>query len=145
MENNIIFIKVPEHLGTEINGFFLNPDIPLPVEKSENMENGSLKDLSWEMIISAMLKILAYNRDFEHTDYYRQFINAVKPDLVYQLTDAGIVKAKQNDFKTAEEIFLAVEGLDPDNIINLINLALIYEQQGNKIKENQSSEADVFF
>ena len=145
MENNIIFIRVPEHLGTEINGFFLNPEIPLPVEKSENMENGSLKDLSWEMIISAMLKILAYNRDFEHTDYYRQFVNAVKPDLVYQLTDAGIVKAKQNDFKTAEEIFLAVEGLDSDNIINLINLALIYEQQGNKIKENQSSEADVFF
>ena len=145
MENNIIFIKLPEHLGTEINGFYINPEIPLPVEKSEKMEEGSLEDLSWEMIVSAMLKILAHNREFEHIEYYREFINAVKPDLIYQLTDAGIVKARQNDFETAEEIFLAIEGLESDNIINLINLALIYEQQGEKIKDNNPSKADKYF
>ncbi len=145
MENNIIFIKIPEHLGTEINGFFINPEIPLPVEKSDKMDEGSLEDLSWEMIVSAMLKILAHNRDFEHIDYYREFIHAVKPDLIYQLTDAGIVKARQNEFTTAEEIFLAIEGLESDNIINLINLALIYEQQGEKIRENEPVKADDFF
>ena len=145
MENNIIFIRIPEHLGTEINGFFINPEIPLPVEKSETTEKGSLEDLSWEMIVSAMLKILAHNRDFEHIDYYKEFVTAVKPDLIYQLTDAGIVKARQNEFKTAEEIFLAVEGLESDNIINLINLALIYEQQGQKLKENNPVKADGFF
>ncbi len=145
MEKNIIFIRIPEHLGTEINGFFINPEIPLPVEKSEKMNEGSLEDLSWEMIISAMLKILAYNRDFEHIEYYREFITAVKPDLVYQLTDAGIVKARQNDFETAEEIFLAIEGLDEDNVINLINLALIYEQQGEKIRESNPGDSDKFF
>ena len=145
LEKNIIFIRLPEHLGTEINGFYVNPEIPLPVEKSEKMEEGSLKDLSWEMIVSAMLKILAHDREFEHIEYYRAFVNAVKPDLIYQLTDAGIVKARQNDFVTAEEIFLAIEGLDSDNIINLINLALIYEQQGEKIKDRNPSESDEYF
>ena len=132
-------------MGTEINGFYINPEIPLPVEKSEQMEKGSLEDLSWEMIVSAMLKILAHNRDHEHIDYYRQFIAAVKPDLVYQLTDAGIVKAKQNEFETAEEIFLAIEGLESDNVPNLINLALIYDQQGQKLKENSPSDGEAFF
>ncbi len=145
MENNIIFIRIPEHLGTEINGFYINPEIPLPVEKTEKMDKGSLEDLSWEMIVSAMLKILAHNRDFEHVEYYRNFIYAVKPDLIYQLTDAGIVKAKQADFETAQEIFLAIEGLEPDNITNLVNLALLYEQQGKNKDDKDHSDADKFF
>ncbi len=132
-------------MATEINGFKIDPGIPLPVEKTDNMNKGSLEDLSWEMIIAAMLKIIAYNREFEHIEYYRQFINAVKPDLVYQLTDAGIVKANQNDFATAEEIFLAVEGLEFDNVPNLVNLALIYEEQGRKNKENNPQKSESFF
>ncbi len=124
--NEIIFIKIPEKFAAgyqPINGFMIDPEIPLPVEKTESIEKGSLDDLSWEKIIAAMLKILAFHRDFRHLDYYRNFILAVKPELSCQLIDAGVEKAKNSDFTTAEEIFLAVEGLEPDNVTNFINMA----------------------
>ena len=57
-----------------INGFTVDPAVPLPVEKLPGKDDYDPNDLSWEMIIAAMLKILAYDRDYEHTEYYRQFI-----------------------------------------------------------------------
>lgn len=131
--NNIVFVKIPEKFASDINGFRIDTNIPLPIEKTQNMENGSLEDLSWEQIIAAMLKILAFHRDFHHIDYYRNFIIAIRPELLEQLIDAGIEKARSKNFTVAEEIFLAVEGLEPDNIVNLINMALLYEHKASSV------------
>ncbi|MBR4437313.1 MAG: hypothetical protein IKS89_06320, partial [Spirochaetales bacterium] len=81
MDDSIIFINLTEDMKRDINGFTVDPAVPLPVEKLAGKDKFDPSDLSWEMIIAAMLKILAYDRDFKHTDYYRQFIKAVKPDL----------------------------------------------------------------
>ncbi len=142
--NEIVFIKIPEKLAEEINGFKIDPEIPLPVEKSESMEKGSLADLSWEKIIAAMLKILAFHRDFQYIDYYRRFIAAIKPELKEQLIDVGVEKAKSNDFTTAEEIFLAVEGLEPENITNIINMALLYEHRASVLSEKNPAESNKY-
>lgn len=139
--NDIIFIRIPDKFAAGINGFNIDPSIPLPVEKNAALENGSLEDLTWEKIIAAMLKILAFNRDFQHLDYYRKFIAAVKPELSGQLIDAGVEKARNNDFSTAEEIFLAVEGLEPDNITNYINMALLYEHRAHVLEDSDSIES----
>ncbi|MCL2481545.1 MAG: hypothetical protein FWF38_07525, partial [Spirochaetaceae bacterium] len=143
--NEIVFIKIPEKLAGEINGFNIDPEIPLPIEKDESIEKGSLAELSWEKIIAAMLQILAFHRDFQHINYYREFISAVKPELKEQLIDTGVEKARNNDFSTAEEIFLAVEGLEPDNTINIINMALLYEHKASLLSENDSAESNKFF
>jgi len=143
--NEIVFIKIPEKLAGEINGFNIDPEIPLPIEKDESIEKGSLAELSWEKIIAAMLQILAFHRDFQHINYYREFISAVKPELKEQLIDTGVEKARNNDFSTAEEIFLAVEGLDPDNTINIINMALLYEHKASLLSESDSAESNKFF
>ena len=136
MDNNIIFIKIREDMKREINGFMVNPDIPLPVEKLAGKENFDMSDLSWEMIIAAMLKILAYDRDFEHAPYYRQFVKAVKPDLFKEMTQVGIYKAGNKDFAIAEELFMALEGLEPDDIPNMLNLARVYEEHAKSLKES---------
>ncbi|MCL2294737.1 MAG: tetratricopeptide repeat protein [Spirochaetes bacterium] len=142
--NELVFIKIPEKLAGEINGFNIDPQIPLPVEKDQSIENGSLADLSWEKIIVAMLKILAFHRDYQFIDYYRKFIFAVKPELKEQLIDAGVEKARNNDFTTAEEIFLAVEGLEPENIINIINMALLYEHKASLLTDTNSAESNKY-
>ena len=142
--NEIVFIKIPEKLAGEINGFNIDHEIPLPIEKDDSIANGSLADLSWEKIIAAMLKILAFHRDFQYIDYYRKFIAAVKPELTEQLIDAGVEKARSNDFATAEEIFLAVEGLEPDNTINIINMALFYEHKASLLSDKNNSESNKY-
>ena len=143
--NEIVFIKIPEKLAGEINGFNIDPEIPLPIEKDESIEKGSLAELSWEKIIAAMLQILAFHRDFQHINYYREFISAVKPELKEQLIDTGVEKARNNDFSTAEEIFLAVEGLDPENAINIINMALLYEHKASLLSETNQTESNKYF
>ena len=116
MDDSIIFIKLRDDMKRDINGFTVDPAVPLPVEKRTGQDNYDPNDLSWEMIIAAMLKIMAYDRDFEHIDYYRQFIKAVKPDLFKEMTQVGIFKAGNKDFAIAEEIFMALEGLNPDQL-----------------------------
>jgi tetratricopeptide (TPR) repeat protein len=142
--NDIVFIKIPEKLAGEINGFNIDPEIPLPVEKDESIEKGSLAELSWEKIFAAMLQILAFHRDFKHLDYYRRFIAAVKPELSEQLIDSGVEKAKNNDLTTAEEIFLAVEGLEPDNTTNIINMALLYEHKASLLSDKNSTDSNNY-
>ena len=136
MDDSIIFINLTEDMKRDINGFTVDPAVPLPVEKLAGKDKFNPGDLSWEMIIAAMLKILAYDRDFKHTDYYRQFIKAVKPDLFKEMTQVGIFKAGNKDFAIAEEIFLALEGLEPDNIPNMLNLARVYEEHAKNFRES---------
>lgn len=142
MDENIFFIKINEDIDREINGFVIDPDIPLPAEKLAGKDNFDPADLSWEMIISGMLKILAYERDFEYADYYRKFVAAVKPDLFREMTQVAIYKAGNKNFDIAEEMFLALEGLKPENIPNLLNLAKLFEARAKSAAESGDKEGE---
>lgn len=128
---NILYISIPEELNESIGDFHIDPSIMLPVEVPENQskEEWDSTDLSWEMIISAMLKILAYQPDHEDSDYYKQFVLAVRPDIIADLTNSAAIKAQDKEFDLAEEIFMALCGLANSNMVLKLNLALLYEQR----------------
>ncbi len=125
---NIYYIEVPDHLSEAAGDIPLDTGKKLPVEYPPDADPRDQSALSWEMIIAGMLKILAYDPDHEDADYYRRFIAKAKPDLVNELTETGVMKAKNSDFAIAEEIFLALRGLLPGNPLPILNLALLYEQ-----------------
>ena len=142
----ISYISLPEDAEREIGGFSLSPDIPLPVEPPPGQEDFHLDNLSWEMIVSAMLKIFAYRPDHEHADYYREFIHTVQPNLVAEMTKTGIVKAKQKDFGVAEEIFRSLVNLSPEHESSYVNLALVMEQQGEQHEQHyRQEEAEAYY
>lgn len=143
----LYYLQVPPELAREVGTFRIDPAIPLPVEarwsggRADAVPN--LEDLSWEQIIAAMLKIMAWERD--HTDfaYFREFILAVRPEVWQELSATGIVKAQAKDFGLAEEIFLALEGLDPTHPRTLLNLALLYDDEAEALSQRGlSAEAD---
>ncbi len=125
---NIVYISIPEQLKRSIGEFEIDPTVLLPVEIPPGEEELQLYNLSWEMIIAAMLKILAYDPNHEQIDYYRTFIKTIKPSIVEELTSTAILKAKNQDYDLAEEIFNALSNLNPDEVLNCVNLALVYEQ-----------------
>ena len=137
---SIIYISLPEGTEKTIGEFQLDPDILLPVEVAGGFDQWDPQDLRWEQIISAMLKILAYDDDHEQAEYYRSFILAARPDLVDELSETGIIKARNQDFEIAEEIFRALRGLLPDNPRPRLNLALLYEQRGAQAKAIEDDE-----
>ena len=113
------YVSLPKSM--KIGNFHIRPDIMLPIEPGGG-------ELSWEMIVSGMLKVLAHFPEHEHADYYRSFVFAIEPDIARTLSSAGIVKAQNRDWELAEELFLALVGLEPNNPRALLNLALMYDQ-----------------
>lgn len=139
--SNIIYISVPAEIEHSIGDFKINPDIMLPVEVTGDVESYDVQDLTWEQIIAAMLKILAHEPDHDDVEYFRDFVRAARPDIVDELTQTAVIKARNNDFEIAEEIFLALAGLQPGTQRPLINLALLYEQRSVYAANSGDEEA----
>jgi tetratricopeptide (TPR) repeat protein len=140
---NIVYISIPEEFIGTIGDFEINPSILLPVELPPGDTSYQMENLSWEMIVSAMLKILSSSNEDKNIDYYRNFVLAVRPGITEELTEAAIFKAKNQDYDLAEEMFLALVGLAPENSRFQINLALFYEQRAEayaKIKNSVFQE-----
>ena len=129
--SNILYISIPEQFERTIGDFEIDSSILLPVELPAGQEQWDLEDLSWEMIIAAMLKILAYDPSSENAEYYRQFVLAVKPNVAEELTVSAIEKAERKDFEVAEEIFKALCNLYPTRPEYLLNLAMVYENHAS--------------
>ncbi len=126
---SIVYISLPESLTKNIGSFKINPEIMLPAELGEEPSADELSKLGWEMILAGMLKILAFDPHNEHSDYYRSFVLAVKPEIMEELSQTGILKAKNKDWDLAEELFLALTGLQPGDPRATLNLALMYDQR----------------
>lgn len=137
---NILYISIPEDFSEKIGDFEIDPKVMLPVEPPENNPDWDASELSWEMIVSAMLKILAYQPDHEEIDYFRKFVIAVRPGIVTELTNSAVIKAQDKDFDLAEEIFLVLCGLDNTNPVLRLNLTLLYEQRWENAKATENKE-----
>ena len=125
---SVVFISLPEGLKEQIGDFQIDPSILIPVELLPGQETWEAKNLSWEMIIAAMLKILVYAPDHEHVEYYRHFVLAAKPSIIDDLSESGIAKAMSRDFEVAEEVFKALISLNEKDVHSLLNLALVYDE-----------------
>lgn len=143
--DKIVYISIPEDSRQVIDGFTMEPKILIPVEIPENSESWTLENLSWEMIVSAMLKIFAYDPTHKDISYYRDFINVVQPNLVAELTKTGVIKAEAKEFALAEEIFLALHNLAPEEDKTFLNLAFVYEEESDMYNQSGDSvQADYF-
>ncbi|MBN2625421.1 MAG: tetratricopeptide repeat protein [Spirochaetales bacterium] len=127
MRKRILFISLPERLAGQIEGFTLDPSIPLPVEVTD--EDWDIARLEWPAIVSGILHVLRSDGDHEEADYYRRLIKTVRPDIVDTLLSVGELKTNQGDFSFAEEIFLSLAALEPDKGIHRSNLALFYRKR----------------
>lgn len=137
---NILYISIPESLATEIGDFEVDPSILLPVETTGTPDDWNTKELTWEQIVAGMLKVLAYDQENENRPYYREFVLAVRPNLIDELTETAIMKARNRDFDVAEEIFLALRGLQPEEPKATLNLALLYEERADAYEQIGNEE-----
>lgn len=124
------YISLPDDFDYQVAEFKVDPAVALPIELEPEAAAVTPDDLTWDATIAAMLKILAYQPQHRDAAYYRRFIRAAKPAVKEELTEAGIIKAHNGDFTLAEELFLALTGLNPDDVGTTLNLAFAYEEHG---------------
>ena len=138
----IAYISLPEDFDYEFAEFRVDPSVALPVELEPDVTAVSAEDLTWDATIAAMLKVLAYHPHHGDAAYFRRFIRAAKPTVAAELTEAGIIKAHNGDFALAEELFLALTGLNPDDTSAGLNLAFAYEQHADAAERTASEETN---
>ncbi len=137
---HIAYVSLPQDFDYRVGELAVEPDIALPIEVEPNARAVSPDDLTWDATIAAMLKILAYQPRHRDADYYRRFILAAKPAIKHELTEAGIIKAHNGDYLLAEELFLALTGLYPEDIGTALNLAFAYEEHAGAAQRGDEQE-----
>ncbi|MDR2729429.1 MAG: tetratricopeptide repeat protein [Treponema sp.] len=160
-DGNIVFISVPESLHEQLiasdtpgNEFKIKAGIPVPVEIQPNGEQSNLNDLSREMIISGMLRVIEKgyrNNDPEWVvkpdwiEYYRGFIPVLRPNIMGELNEAAFIKAHNEDFDSALDIINLLEALFPFSPVIRLNRALILEEKAFLYrKSGRSGEQEAF-
>jgi len=119
-------------MGRQINGFTIDPVRRLPVQLPDGKTSfdGS-SEITIEMIISGMLKIIAWQPENPNYEYYRAFVLAAQPDAVEQLNLAAIAQEKQGNLEFSEELFTTVCHLAPQSA-TFINLATLFSERAAK-------------
>jgi len=138
LPSNIGFIELPAGMARTIGSFTVDPAVPLPVELGGDASE--VANLSWEMLVAGMLRLLAYDPANAHANYYRGFVLAVKPEIFSELSETGILKARNGDLDVAEEIFKALGGLAPEAPEPLLNLAILYEDKAEALERADKEE-----
>ncbi|MDR2029210.1 MAG: tetratricopeptide repeat protein [Treponema sp.] len=159
-QNRIVFLSVPESLRGQIetpdhahshspgeepeDAFTIDPAIPIPVELAPGETTLDVEELSWEMILSGMIRVIGENPNHEDAGYYRRFVLSVRPDILGEFTEVAILKARNGDYGMAQEILAALRGLFPQSPVVLLDQALVLEIQADALEQagrEQDAEA----
>src|SRR5574344_3137304 len=130
--DSVYFINIPENFELSKAALKIEKSIPLPVQKKDKDAPGNfnMEELAPEQILAGILTVLAYDHHSEHLDYYRSIIKQARPGIENELTEAAILKTKNEDWDLAEELFLTLKGLLPDDPAVTLNTALFLDQIG---------------
>jgi len=144
---SVYYINIPENFKFSANAMHIDPSIPLPVQKKDSDAPGSfnMAELTAEQVLSGLLTVMAYDPNNKNILYYRSIMKEARPDLKKELTEAAILKAKNEDFELAEEIFLALRGFDPEDMVTVLNTALFFDQRADSYRRSQLfDDADAY-
>ena len=145
--DSVYFIDIPEGFTLSDKAFHLDTSIPLPVQKKAEDAPGTfdMKSLTEEQILAGLLTIMAYDSKNEHILYYRSILKHARPNLKKELGEAAILKAKNEDFELAEEIFRALHGYDPEDMTIVLNMALFFDQRADSYRRSGlHDDADAY-
>ena len=146
---SVYFVNLPENFSLSEKALQLDKSIPLPVQKKDSAPDApgsfNMEELSGEQVLAGILTVLAYDRNNQHLDYYRSILKQARPDIEKELTEAAVIKAKNEDWDMAEELFLTLRGIDPENAGTKLNTAVFLDQRAESYRQSGLYEdADAY-
>ncbi len=145
--DTIYFINFSDDVKLSGKGIHIDPTIPLPVQKKDKDAPGTfnMKELTEEQILAGLLTIMAYDSDNKNILYYRSLLKNARPNLKKEMTEAAILKTKNEDWDMAEELYAVLRGYDPEDVPTILNSALFFDQRADSYRRNGLIEdADAY-
>jgi tetratricopeptide (TPR) repeat protein len=145
----IAFVSLPPGYSGSFGSFRLDPSIPLPLLMGPGERSMGPADLNRERLIGGALAVLSQGfvsgKPNPHAPYYREFLRAAYPAVENELSSAAIAKARNGEYAAAEEVFLALAGLQEGAAAPIVNLALLTAERGRASRRSgREEEADGF-
>lgn len=142
---SVYFITLPDNFKLSEYALKIDKTVPLPVQKKSGESEPDIKSLEPEQILAGILTVLAYDRHNKNLDYYRSIIKKARPDIQRELTEAAILKSKDEDWELAEELFMTLHGLEPENPVTALNTAIFLDTRAESYrKANLNEDADAY-
>ena len=142
---SVYFINLPDDFKLSDYALKIDKTVPLPVQKKSGESEPDIKSLEPEQVLAGILTVLAYDRHNANLDYYRSIIKKARPDIQRELTEAAILKSKDEDWELAEELFMTLRGLEPENPVTALNIAIFLDQRAEAYrKSNLNEDADAY-
>ena len=145
--DTVYFINFSDDVKLSGEGIHIDPTIPLPVQKKDKDAPGTfnMKELTEEQILAGLLTIMAYDSDNKNILYYRSLLKNARPNLKKEMTEAAILKTKNEDWDMAEELYAVLRGYDPEDVPTILNSALFFDQRADSYRRNGLIEdADAY-
>lgn len=150
--SHVLFIRLPERLKAAFGTLVPEGDLLLPVETAgvSPAEGFDSRSITTESIVAGMLRVLAWQPDHPDAERYRSIVRAARPELLADLSGAGVAKAQAREWDVAEEIFRALAGLYPEAPEPFLDLALLYEDRAKALADSgrtdeaEAAEAEAF-
>jgi Flp pilus assembly protein TadD len=125
--------------GEGLPAFLFDPAVPIPIELPAGEEEINPEEITLEMILSGMLRVLAGEETPPDLSpeggpprwpgYYRRLVLALRPGIEGELTEAAVLKARNGDYALALEILAALKGLCPDSSPVFLSRAMVLEER----------------
>ena len=142
---SVYFITLPDNFKLSEYALKIDKTVPLPVQKKSGESEPDIKSLEPEQILAGILTVIAYDRHNKNLDYYRSIIKKARPDIQRELTEAAILKSKDEDWELAEELFMTLRGLEPENPVTALNTAIFLDTRAESYrKANLNEDADAY-
>jgi tetratricopeptide (TPR) repeat protein len=141
--SSVVFVQLPGKTLESLGLAGLDDGAAIPVQTPGPIARFDASMVNAESIVAGMLRVLAWQPENKFADRYREIVRSLRPDLLAELSDAGIAKAQDKEWEIAEEIFLALVGLYPEAPEPLLDLALLREEHAKLFREEtEETKAD---
>lgn len=138
--SGVLFVQLPPEALAALGMDGLESGVSLPVQTPGPILRFDPSMVSVESVVAGILRVLAWRPDHQMADQYRALVKSLKPELLAELSDAGVAKAQAREWDVAEEIFLALAALYPESPLPLLDLALLREEHAKLLREESEEE-----
>lgn len=103
---------------------------------NEEKKQSAGSAITRDMIIAGLLYIFGYDRDNRHFAYYKELFLAIEHQAKQELISIAVFDTDNFEFEPAFNLLSALEGLFPNDVTVLLNLALFYDKRAQFYRQS---------
>ncbi len=147
--NKITFIELKKGAITNIKGYPIDKDIPLPILTdvlvSEIIEGNMEEEIKLSNVIDGIIYLMGIDSLFMHMEDYKNILMSYNKKAEDYIFYQGIRSMEENDYDSGAVYFRALKYINPKNVNGIFNYAIALEEIAKGYFEKEENEKGIKF